>query len=162
MDTPRTLHRLPRTSGKVPVWFCLVLSERCLSGFVACLGLLERCLSGFVWKGACLVLSWFCPWQAGRCYPVRSARRDRGTEGTFRVQPLDNPSARVALSTPRGGKGFKRGYQDFAFPKFSRYIADATDMARVIRGKKSPDFSRAHDLNVQAAVLQACKLPLTE
>ena len=32
-----------------------------------------------------------------------------GTEGTFHIQPLDDPSARVALSATRGN--YKKGYQ---------------------------------------------------
>jgi predicted dehydrogenase len=80
-----------------------------------------------------------------------------GTEGTFHIQPLDNPAARVALSRPRGE--YRRGYQDVRFPKFERYVADAADMARVIRGEKASDFSSEHDLAVQEALLQACGVP---
>jgi predicted dehydrogenase len=80
-----------------------------------------------------------------------------GTEGTFHIQPLDNPSARVALGTARGG--YKRGYQDVRFDRFERYVADAADMARVIRGEKEADFAAAHDLAVQEALLKACGLP---
>ena len=80
-----------------------------------------------------------------------------GSEGTFHIQPLDNPSARVAFSKPRGE--FKQGYQDVTFPKYLRYGDDAADMARVIRGEKSNDFSYEHDLTVQTTLLQACGLP---
>ena len=79
-----------------------------------------------------------------------------GSEGTFHIQPLDNPSARVTFSKPYGE--FKQGYQDVAFPKYVRYVADAADMARVIRGEKPSDFSYEHDLTVQATLLQACGL----
>jgi len=81
-----------------------------------------------------------------------------GTEGTFHIQPLDRPSARVALSAARGS--YRKGYQDVTFPKYTRYVDDAADMARVIRGEKPAAFSYEHDLTVQAAVLQACGLPL--
>ncbi len=80
-----------------------------------------------------------------------------GTEGTFHIQPLDNPSARVAFSTVRGL--YRKGYQELSFPKFTRYVADAADMARVIRGEKAIDFTPQHDLAVQKAVLQASGLP---
>ena len=80
-----------------------------------------------------------------------------GDKGTFHVQPLDNPSARVAFSAARGA--YRRGYQDVSFPKFTRYVADAADMARVIRGEKAADFTPRHDVAVQAAVLQASGLP---
>ncbi len=80
-----------------------------------------------------------------------------GTEGTFQIQPLDNPGARVALSKPRDS--YLRGYQDLTFPKYTRYVDDAADMARIIRGEKASDYSPAHDLAVQQAVLEASGVP---
>ena len=80
-----------------------------------------------------------------------------GTKGTFHIQPLDNPSARVAFSTARGA--YREGYQDVSFPKYTRYAADAADMARVIRGEKTMEFTPRHDLDVQTVVLQASGLP---
>ena len=81
-----------------------------------------------------------------------------GTEGTFHIQPLDDPSARVAFSTAHGA--YRKGYQNVSFPKFVRYVDDAADMARVIRGEKAIDFTPQHDLAVQTAVLNACGLPV--
>ncbi|MFV0442191.1 MAG: Gfo/Idh/MocA family protein [Planctomycetaceae bacterium] len=81
-----------------------------------------------------------------------------GTDGTFHIQPLDNPAARVTLSQPKGE--FRRGAQQVPFPKFTRYVADAADMARVIRGEKQADFSYAHDLAVQTTLLKASGMPL--
>lgn len=81
-----------------------------------------------------------------------------GSEGTFHIQPLDNPSARVALSTARDS--YRKGYQDITFPKYTRYVDDAADMARIIRGEKASDFSYEHDLNVQTTLLEACGLPI--
>ncbi len=80
-----------------------------------------------------------------------------GSEGTFHIQPLDNPSVRLTLSKPRGD--YTRGAQTVTFPKYHRYIDDAADMARIIRGEKSTDFPYAHDLTVQRTLLQACGLP---
>jgi len=80
-----------------------------------------------------------------------------GTEGTLQLQPLDHPAARLTLSRDRDG--YRRGGQEIALPKYVRYVDDAADMARVIRGEKTSDFSSAHDLAVQRAVLQACGLP---
>jgi predicted dehydrogenase len=79
-----------------------------------------------------------------------------GTDGTFHIQPLDNPSARVTLSQPK--KDYKAGYQTVSFPKYVRYVDDAADMAKVIRGEKPFEFSPAHDLNVQTSVLLSCGL----
>jgi predicted dehydrogenase len=80
-----------------------------------------------------------------------------GTEGTFHIQPLDNPAVRLSLSKDRGG--YRRGGQDVKLPKYERYVADAADMARVIRGEKAHDFPPEHDLAVQEALLRACGMP---
>jgi predicted dehydrogenase len=77
-----------------------------------------------------------------------------GTEGTFHIQPLDNPAVRVSLSKDRGG--YKRGSQEIKLPKFERYLADAADMAKVIRGEKASDYPPEHDQAVQEALLKAC------
>ncbi len=81
-----------------------------------------------------------------------------GTEGTFHIQPLDNPSARVTLSKPRGE--YKKGYQDLKFPKYTRYVDDAADMAAAIRGEKPFGFSYDHDRITQETLLKACDMPL--
>jgi len=83
-----------------------------------------------------------------------------GSEGTFHIQPLDNPAARVSLSKAQGE--YKKGTQDVKFPKYTRYVEDAADMARVIRGEKPTDFPYEHDLAVQETLLRACDLPLKE
>lgn len=91
---------------------------------------------------------------------VAGQRRRRfslcGTEGTFHIQPLDSPAARVTLSKGRGK--YAQGFQELAFPKFRRYEGDAADMARMIRGEKPNDFSCDHDLAVQTAVLEASRV----
>ncbi len=46
------------------------------------------------------------------------------------------------------------------FPKYTRYVADAADMAAIIRGRKATDFPYQHDLDVQTTLLKACGLPL--
>lgn len=80
-----------------------------------------------------------------------------GTEGTVHIQPLDNPSAQVALSRARDE--LRKGYQDVRFPKkYTRYVADAADMAAIIRGEKASDFTYEHDLAVQETLLRACGL----
>ncbi len=80
-----------------------------------------------------------------------------GTKGTFHIQPLDNPTAQVALSEKRGD--YTAAYQELTFPKFVRYVADAAEMAEIIRGKKETQFNYAHDLAVQTAVLNAAQMP---
>ena len=83
-----------------------------------------------------------------------------GTEGTFHIQPLDNPAARISLSKARGE--FRKGTQDVTFPKYTRFVDDAADMACVIRGEKPTDYSHDHDLTVQETLLRACGLPLKD
>jgi predicted dehydrogenase len=81
-----------------------------------------------------------------------------GSEGTFHIQPLDDPAVRAAFSVPHGD--YHAGYQDIRLPKYKRYIADAADMAAIIRGEKAADFSYDHDLAVQETVLRASGLPV--
>lgn len=83
-----------------------------------------------------------------------------GTEGSFHIQPLDNPAARISLSQARGD--FTRGTQEVKFPKYTRYVDDAADMACIIRGEKQTDFPYEHDLTVQETLLRACGLPVKE
>ncbi|MEZ6131911.1 MAG: Gfo/Idh/MocA family oxidoreductase [Planctomycetaceae bacterium] len=82
-----------------------------------------------------------------------------GTEGTLHIQPLDNPTARLTLLRPHGK--YKQGPQDITFPKYSRYVGDAADLAKVVRHEKDPDFSYEHDFEVQKSVLLASGMPLT-
>ncbi len=82
-----------------------------------------------------------------------------GDRGTVDIRPLEPPQVRLALDRKRGK--FKRGYQDVPMPKHGRYNADFADLAKIIRGEKKSDFSPAHDLAVQEAVLRASGLPTT-
>ncbi|MFO1022948.1 MAG: hypothetical protein U0903_19965 [Planctomycetales bacterium] len=63
------------------------------------------------------------------------------------------------MSAPHGD--YKRGTQEIKFPRYHRYVGDAADMAKVIRGEKQADYSYAHDLAVQTTLLTACGMPLT-
>lgn len=76
-----------------------------------------------------------------------------GTSGTFHIQPLDNPSVRLTLDRNRGE--YKKGTHEITLPQFTRYVADAADMAAILRGEKTSDFSYEHDLIVQETVLKA-------
>lgn len=81
-----------------------------------------------------------------------------GTEGTFHIQPLDRPDVRLALSQPRDG--YTRNYQTVPFGDYDRYVGDAADMAKIIRGEKDSDFSYDHDYTVQTTLLRASGMPL--
>ena len=77
-----------------------------------------------------------------------------GTQGTVHIQPLDKPKVQVAFSHPKDN--YSQEYQEILFPKpFERYVADAADMAQVLRGEKENSFSFAHDLAVQRTILRA-------
>lgn len=76
-----------------------------------------------------------------------------GTKGTYHLQPLDSPTARLALSEPQGK--FQKGYQTIKFDTYRRYIDDLADLAAIIRGEKASDFTSTHDLAVQETVLRA-------
>ncbi len=81
-----------------------------------------------------------------------------GTEGTFHIQPLDNPSARVSLAKNQGK--YQKGLNEIRFPGYKRYFDDAKDIAAILNCLKKPSFSPAHDLIVQETLLKACELPL--
>jgi len=80
-----------------------------------------------------------------------------GTEGTFHIQPLDNPIVQIALSKDR--ESYKKGVHEIRLPRYERYVADAADMAKIIRGEKPSDFSSEHDLLVQETLFRACGRP---
>ena len=81
-----------------------------------------------------------------------------GSGGTFHIQPLDDPGATIALSEDRPGHGKKTHKQ--SFPAFTRYVADAEDLAKIVSHEKDADFSYEHDFQVQRAILRASGLPV--
>jgi predicted dehydrogenase len=80
-----------------------------------------------------------------------------GSLGTFHIQPLDAPNVRLTLDRDRGE--YQKGTQEVRFGNYERYVGDAADMARILRGEKASDFSYAHDLAVQETVLLASGMP---
>ena len=82
-----------------------------------------------------------------------------GTAGTFHIQPLDRPSVRLSLSEERSfsnGDRYPKGSSEIKFePPYVRYVGDAADLAAIVRREKENSFPSVHDLNVQAAVLEA-------
>jgi predicted dehydrogenase len=89
-----------------------------------------------------------------------SARRHLtvcGTAGTLHIQPLDAPAVRLTLDRDRGE--YRKGANEVRFEPFRRYVADAADMARIIRGEAEFGYSHEHDLAVQETMLLASGLP---
>lgn len=79
-----------------------------------------------------------------------------GTEGTCQIVQLDEPHVLLALS--KGQDKYQRGYQQIEFGDYPRYVGDAADLAKIIRGEKDSDFPYSHELAVQRSVLNACGL----
>lgn len=82
-----------------------------------------------------------------------------GTEGTLHIEPLDSPNVRVAFSRARGK--YRSGYQTIEIGNYPRYVGDAADLAKIVRGEKDSEYTYGHDLMVQECLLQACGLPTT-
>jgi predicted dehydrogenase len=83
-----------------------------------------------------------------------------GEEGTIEIRPLDSP--RVLLALSKDLAGYKKGYQEVELPATpGRYDIQLIDFAKIIREEKESEYSPAHDLAVQEALLRACGLPLS-
>ena len=82
-----------------------------------------------------------------------------GSEGTYHLQPFGRPAASLTLENARGK--YRKGQQSIEFPRYTRYIDDVADMARVIRREKDLDFSYQHDYSVQECVLKSAGLPVS-
>jgi len=80
-----------------------------------------------------------------------------GSRGTFHIQPLDAPNVVYTLDRDRGE--YKQGTHEVKFGNYERYVGDAADMAKILRGEKECDFPYAHDLAVQETVLLASAMP---
>ncbi|MEI8211168.1 MAG: Gfo/Idh/MocA family oxidoreductase [Planctomycetota bacterium] len=79
-----------------------------------------------------------------------------GSRGTFHMQPLDQPTVNLTLTHAVGE--YRVGENKRSFPPFERYVADAMQMAHVIRGESEVDYDASHDRLVQRTLLQACGL----
>jgi predicted dehydrogenase len=82
-----------------------------------------------------------------------------GDRGTVEIRPIEPPHLRLTLAEPQGE--YEKGYQEVELPDApSRYDDQLIELARLIRGEKEPEYSRAHDLAVQESLLRACEMPL--
>jgi predicted dehydrogenase len=81
-----------------------------------------------------------------------------GRKGTFHIQPLDAPNVVYTLDAAHGE--YKQGTHEVRFGNYERYVGDAEDMARILRGEKECDFPYTHDLAVHETVLRACEMKL--
>ena len=81
-----------------------------------------------------------------------------GTKGTMHIQPLDKPTVQLTLLEDQGD--YKKGHQEIKLPSYSRYVADAADLAQCIRHEKDPDFTYDHDMSVLKSVLLASDMAI--
>jgi len=81
-----------------------------------------------------------------------------GTEGTAHIEPLDSPKV-VRLTLSKERSKYRKGHQEVPVPSYERYVGDAADFAKVIRGEKMLDWSPLHDIAVQETVLRASDCP---
>lgn len=77
-----------------------------------------------------------------------------GTEGTVHIQPLDSPRVLKATLAKERGK-YQKGYREIAIEPYERYVGDAAEFAKVIRGEAILRWTPMHDLAVQETVLKA-------
>lgn len=82
-----------------------------------------------------------------------------GTRGTIAIQPLEPHQLTMTLESNTGD--FRKGTHRVEIPAATgRYDGDFQHFAAVIRGEEAEEYSRAHDLVVQEAVLKASEMPL--
>ena len=77
-----------------------------------------------------------------------------GTMGSVVLQPLEPPAVRLCLREPR--EGYQSGWQDVSVANIPRYVRDAEELARCIRGEQEFPYPTEHDFTVQETLLRAC------
>jgi predicted dehydrogenase len=77
-----------------------------------------------------------------------------GTKGGMEIQPLE--SGRFTLNLDQARGEFKKGTQTVQLKGGRSYVAEFTDLARVIRGEKKLSWSYRHDLDVHETLLKIC------
>lgn len=77
-----------------------------------------------------------------------------GTQGTARVQPLEPPTLSLDLAAAAGP--YAKGRQDVPLPAFRRYLDEFRDLAAAIRGERPLPVGLDRELEIQAALMQAC------
>ena len=81
-----------------------------------------------------------------------------GDKGAIEIQQLESGNLTLYLDQARGR--YKKGEQQVALGKDGRYDGEFIDLAKVIRGEKSLDWTYQHDLTVHEALLEASGMGL--
>lgn len=79
-----------------------------------------------------------------------------GTNGTARVQPLEQPVFAIELAKAAGP--YTAGKQEVKLPAYRRYVDEFVELAAAIRNGRALPFSTEVELNVQEALLWACDM----
>jgi len=79
-----------------------------------------------------------------------------GTNGTARVQPLEQPALTLDLAKAAGP--YAAGKQQVKLPAYRRYADEFAELASAIRENKALPYSAEEELNVQTALLRACEM----
>lgn len=82
-----------------------------------------------------------------------------GDKGAIEIQQLESGNLTLYLDQPRGR--YQKGEQQVALGKDGRYDGEFKDLAKVIRGEKSLDWTYQHDLTVHEALLEASGMPVS-
>jgi len=79
-----------------------------------------------------------------------------GTNGTARVQPLEQPVLMIELAKAAGP--YAAGKQEVKLPPYRRYVDEFDALAGALRGGKPLPISAEEELNVQEALMRACEM----
>lgn len=79
-----------------------------------------------------------------------------GTNGTAKVQPLEQPMLTIDLGKAAGP--YAAGRNEVKLPPYRRYVDEFSELATSIREDKALPFSIELDVNVHDALLRACEM----
>lgn len=79
-----------------------------------------------------------------------------GTNGTAKVQPLEQPALTIDLAKAAGP--YTSGKNEVKLPPYRRYVEEFHDLASAIREEKALPFSIELEVNVHEALLRACEM----
>lgn len=79
-----------------------------------------------------------------------------GTNGTAKVQPLEQPALTIDLGKAAGP--YSAGRQEVKLPAYRRYADEFAELASAIREQKALPFSIEAEINVHEALMRACEM----
>lgn len=79
-----------------------------------------------------------------------------GTNGTAKVQPLEQPSLTIDLGKAAGP--YAAGRQEVKLPPYRRHVDEFNELASAIREEKALPFSIETEMNIHDALMRACEM----